>query len=194
MSIEARLAELGIVLPHPAAPVASYVPVVIAGGLAHVSGQLPFIDGRLVTGRLGEEVDLELGAKAVGAISNDTIGIANRLASGPIHEADAKNAAPKGSNIKVTAHWARKASRHQRRRAGSASRRCPYQVIAQTAPKDSQKPADSGAQGSTRTMISIASDKTGPRPRRRAEPLARPAPNSIQQVRCAGIAQPESAA
>ena len=44
MSIEARLAELGIVLPQPAAPVASYVPVVIAGGLAHVSGQLPFID------------------------------------------------------------------------------------------------------------------------------------------------------
>ena len=67
MSIEARLAELGIVLPHPAAPVASYVPVVIAGGLAHVSGQLPFIDSRLVTGRLGEEVDLELGAKAARA-------------------------------------------------------------------------------------------------------------------------------
>ena len=67
MSIEARLAELGIVLPQPAAPVASYVPVVIAGGLAHVSGQLPFIDGKLVTGRLGEDVDLELGAKAARA-------------------------------------------------------------------------------------------------------------------------------
>ena len=67
MSIEARLAELGIVLPQPAAPVASYVPVVIAGGLAHVSGQLPFIDDKLVTGRLGEDVDLELGAKAARA-------------------------------------------------------------------------------------------------------------------------------
>jgi enamine deaminase RidA (YjgF/YER057c/UK114 family) len=67
MSIEARLSELGIVLPKPAAPVASYVPVVIAGGLAHVSGQLPFIDGALVTGRLGENVDLDLGAKAARA-------------------------------------------------------------------------------------------------------------------------------
>lgn len=67
MSIEARLAELGIGLPKPAAPVASYVPVVVAGGLAHVSGQLPFIDGALVTGRLGEDVDLDLGARAARA-------------------------------------------------------------------------------------------------------------------------------
>jgi enamine deaminase RidA (YjgF/YER057c/UK114 family) len=67
MSIETRLAELGIALPQPAAPVASYVPVVVAGGLAHVSGQLPFIDGALVTGRLGENVDLDLGARAARA-------------------------------------------------------------------------------------------------------------------------------
>ena len=67
MSIEARLAELGVVLPEPAAPVAAYVPVVIAGGLAHVSGQLPFIGGRLVTGRLGEDVTLEEGNAAARA-------------------------------------------------------------------------------------------------------------------------------
>ena len=67
MSIADRLAELGIELPQPAAPVASYVPVVIAGGLAHVSGQLPFIGGALVTGRLGEDVDLDLGARAARA-------------------------------------------------------------------------------------------------------------------------------
>ena len=67
MSIAQRLAQLGIVLPQPAAPVASYVPVVVAGGLALVSGQLPFIDGALVTGRLGEDVDLDLGARATRA-------------------------------------------------------------------------------------------------------------------------------
>jgi enamine deaminase RidA (YjgF/YER057c/UK114 family) len=67
MSIETRLAELGIALPQPAAPVASYVPVVVAGGLAYVSGQLPFIGGALVTGRLGEDVDLDLGARAARA-------------------------------------------------------------------------------------------------------------------------------
>lgn len=67
MSIEARLAELGITLPQAAAPVASYVPVVIHGGFAHVSGQLPFIDGALVTGRLGEDVTPERGQEAARA-------------------------------------------------------------------------------------------------------------------------------
>jgi enamine deaminase RidA (YjgF/YER057c/UK114 family) len=67
MSIETRLAELGIVLPQPAAPVASYVPVVVTGKLAHVSGQLPFVDGALVTGRLGEDVELEQGVRAARA-------------------------------------------------------------------------------------------------------------------------------
>ena len=67
MSIADRLAELGIELPQPAAPVASYVPVVIAGGFAHVSGQLPFIDGQLVTGRLGDDVGLERGAQGARA-------------------------------------------------------------------------------------------------------------------------------
>jgi len=64
MSIEAKLAELGIVLPEAAAPVAAYVPVVIAGGLAHVSGQVSFVDGVLRKGRLGEDVSLEQGVEA----------------------------------------------------------------------------------------------------------------------------------
>ena len=67
MSIEARLAELGIVLPAAAAPVAAYVPVVLAGNIAHVSGQLPFIDGQLVTGRLGDDLGLERGTAAARA-------------------------------------------------------------------------------------------------------------------------------
>lgn len=67
MTIEARLEELGIALPEAAAPVASYVPVVVHGGLAHVSGQLPFIDGQLVTGRLGENVSLDDGTAAARA-------------------------------------------------------------------------------------------------------------------------------
>ena len=66
-SIDARLAELGLTLPEPAAPVAAYVPVVVAGGLAQVSGQLPFVDGKLVTGRLGEDVSLEDGTRAAQA-------------------------------------------------------------------------------------------------------------------------------
>jgi enamine deaminase RidA (YjgF/YER057c/UK114 family) len=65
--IEAKLAELGLTLPEPAAPVAAYVPVVVAGGLAHVSGQLPFIDDVLVKGRLGEDVTTGEGYEAARA-------------------------------------------------------------------------------------------------------------------------------
>ncbi|WP_072384047.1 RidA family protein [Novosphingobium sp. NDB2Meth1] len=60
----ARLAELGITLPTPAAPVAAYVPTVEAGSFLYVSGQVSFVDGELVKGRLGENVSLEEGVTA----------------------------------------------------------------------------------------------------------------------------------
>lgn len=63
-TIDAKLAELGLTLPEAAAPVAAYVPAVEAGGLLHVSGQLPFKDGALMTGRLGEDRDLDYGQEA----------------------------------------------------------------------------------------------------------------------------------
>ena len=64
-SVSDRLADLGIALPQPAAPVAAYVPAVEANGLLHISGQLPFrADGSLITGRLGEDVDLDQGRAA----------------------------------------------------------------------------------------------------------------------------------
>lgn len=67
MSIDARLAELGITLPEPAAPVAAYVPVVIAGGLAYVSGQVSMANGQRINGRLGEDMALEQGIDAARA-------------------------------------------------------------------------------------------------------------------------------
>jgi enamine deaminase RidA (YjgF/YER057c/UK114 family) len=63
-SIDAKLAELGLTLPAAAAPVAAYVPTVEAGGMLHLSGQLPFRDGQVVTGRLGENLSLEEGQEA----------------------------------------------------------------------------------------------------------------------------------
>ena len=64
-SIDARLKELQIRLPEAAAPVAAYVPAVETGGLLYISGQLPFRkDGTLITGRLGEDFDVEHGQEA----------------------------------------------------------------------------------------------------------------------------------
>jgi enamine deaminase RidA (YjgF/YER057c/UK114 family) len=65
MSIDQKLSELGITLPQPAAPVAAYVPAVEHGGLLHISGQISFgEDGKLILGRLGEDVNLDRGIEA----------------------------------------------------------------------------------------------------------------------------------
>ncbi|MCB4824329.1 RidA family protein [Roseicella aerolata] len=63
--IEARLQELGITLPEPAAPVANYIPFNVTGNLVVVSGQIPLRDGRIAhTGKLGAGVSLEEGRAA----------------------------------------------------------------------------------------------------------------------------------
>ncbi len=66
-SVDLKLATLGIVLPTAAAPVAAYVPTVAVGNLLHISGQLPFQNGNVMVGRLGEDRDLAYGADAARA-------------------------------------------------------------------------------------------------------------------------------
>jgi len=62
---EAALARLGIELPPPAKPLFSYVPVKVAAGLAHISGQVPMEDGKvLVEGHVGADVSVEAAAEA----------------------------------------------------------------------------------------------------------------------------------
>ena len=67
MTVDDKLAEMGLTLPRPAAPVAAYVPVVIAGGMAYVSGQVSMKDGQLIKGRLGENMGPDEGIAAAQA-------------------------------------------------------------------------------------------------------------------------------
>lgn len=63
--IAARLAELKIELPKAAAPVANYVPVVVTGNHAYLSGQITIWNGELkFVGQLGKELQIEDGQKA----------------------------------------------------------------------------------------------------------------------------------
>ena len=58
--IETRLAELGVTLPTPIAPIANYVPYIITSDLVFVSGQLPVADGKVAfTGKVGAGVRVE---------------------------------------------------------------------------------------------------------------------------------------
>jgi enamine deaminase RidA (YjgF/YER057c/UK114 family) len=65
LSIEEKLVQLGMTLPAPPKPVATYVPAVQAGDLLFLSGVLPFRDGKLaLEGKLGRDLTVEQGYEA----------------------------------------------------------------------------------------------------------------------------------
>jgi enamine deaminase RidA (YjgF/YER057c/UK114 family) len=60
MTIEQKLAELGLELPNVATPAGAYVPAVITGNLVFTAGQIPLVDGVLMaTGKVGNEISAE---------------------------------------------------------------------------------------------------------------------------------------
>lgn len=62
--IDARLKELGISIPIAAAPAANYVPYTISGNLVYVSGQVPFVDGKIAfQGKVGKDFSTEEAAE-----------------------------------------------------------------------------------------------------------------------------------
>lgn len=65
MSAEQRIEQLHLELPPAPKPAGVYKPVVVVGNLAYVSGHGPLLsDGKMLTGRVGADVDLAGGQKA----------------------------------------------------------------------------------------------------------------------------------
>jgi len=63
--IDERLEALNITLPNPPKPVGSYVPVVITGKIAFVSGQIPIKDGKVIyAGKVSKDLSVEDAQKA----------------------------------------------------------------------------------------------------------------------------------
>ena len=57
---EQRLQEIGVTIPDAPTPAANYLPVTRTGNLVFVSGQVPFVDGKLsVTGTVGIDASIE---------------------------------------------------------------------------------------------------------------------------------------
>jgi len=87
MNAEARLKELGLVLPGLANPVANYLPYRLAGNLLFLAGQGPRDEkGNMLTGKLGAEISIEEGyrrARLVGlgllAAMRDALGSLDRV-------------------------------------------------------------------------------------------------------------------
>jgi len=83
--IAKKLAELGITLPTPSAPVAAYVPYTVVGNLVFISGQLPLENGKIqFTGTLGGNVDLASGQKAARLCALNILAHLNKACGGDL--------------------------------------------------------------------------------------------------------------
>lgn len=79
MGYEEKLNELGLVLPQPPKPVATYVPAVSAGNLLFLSGVLPMQDGQLAfAGKLGRDLTVAQGMDAAKVAALNALAIAKQ--------------------------------------------------------------------------------------------------------------------
>jgi len=82
---EARLAELGIILPEPAKAAANYAPFVFSGTTLYVAGQLPMADGKVaVTGKVGEAVTIDQAQDAARLCALNILAQAKAAADGDL--------------------------------------------------------------------------------------------------------------
>src|SRR5215475_14137355 len=79
MSYEAKLKALGLELPPPPEPIATYVPAVRAGDLLFLSGVLPMRNGQLAfSGKLGKDLTVEEGMEAAKLCLLNSLAIAKQ--------------------------------------------------------------------------------------------------------------------
>lgn len=82
--IAKRLADLGIDLPTPTAPVANYVPFVVSGRELFISGQVSLTPTGLIKGKLGADMSVDEGAAAAKACAVNLIAQMNAALGGDL--------------------------------------------------------------------------------------------------------------
>jgi enamine deaminase RidA (YjgF/YER057c/UK114 family) len=88
-TLRRRLALLGLHLPEVRPPAFQYVPVVVHGGLAYVSGQVPFHEGEVrPVGKVGREVELEAAKDAARLCTLQALSWLNQTLAGGLDDID----------------------------------------------------------------------------------------------------------
>ena len=74
MNYEAKLAELGLTLPHPPAVAGSYVPFIRTGNLLYLAGTISSFNGELThVGQVGKEQTVQTGYEAARICALNTL-------------------------------------------------------------------------------------------------------------------------
>ena len=82
MSINAKLKEMGFVLPKATGPVGSYVATKISGKLLYISGQISIdADGQLIKGKVGKDFNTDEAYKAAQRCALNIIAQAKKACS-----------------------------------------------------------------------------------------------------------------
>ena len=75
MSIEAKIKEMGLIVPEAPKPLAAYVPALKTGNYVFTSGQLPIVNGELkYVGKLGDKFNVEEGYEAAKTCALNALG------------------------------------------------------------------------------------------------------------------------
>ena len=82
MSIDAKIKEMGLVLPKTTDPVGSYVATKISGNLLYISGQISMdAEGQLIKGKVGKDLNTEQAYKAAQRCALNIIAQAKKACS-----------------------------------------------------------------------------------------------------------------
>jgi len=63
-TVDQRLQDIGLSIPNSPLPSANYVPYTKSGNLVFISGQISINNGNLISGKLGQDLDIEEGQLA----------------------------------------------------------------------------------------------------------------------------------
>ncbi|MBN1910580.1 MAG: RidA family protein [Pirellulales bacterium] len=64
-NLKKKLDELGLAMPAASEPKGVYRPIIVVGNMAYTAGHLPIdAEGKMVTGRVGDDLDLDAGYRA----------------------------------------------------------------------------------------------------------------------------------
>ena len=83
-TVEQRLQDLGVTIPESPLPSANYIPYAKSGNLVFISGQISIDNGNLISGKLGQDLEIEEGQFAAKVCALNIISHLQRACNGSL--------------------------------------------------------------------------------------------------------------